>query len=422
MRDDISGPTIVKGDAFRISYVSNDPKIAMKVTERLASLFVEENLRDREVLAEGANQFLDSQLDDARRRLAEHEKKLEDFRRQFNGQLPNQLGANVQAIQNAQNQIQAYSESINRDRDRIILLERNLADANVETTIAGTGSSGIVAPPRGAGDGEQAPMPAAAQLAVFRRGLEQMRLRLKDTHPDVIALKRQIRDLEKLAETEALQTPLSQTGEPTNISPAERFRQIKIRDLNAEVAFLNKEILRKQDLQKKLQATVIDLDHRVEATPTRESEMTALTRDYEVLQRSYGTLLAKSEDAKVSANLERRQIAEQFKIIDAARLPGQPFSPNRLQINSIGVAAGLVFGLALVALIEYSNNSFRTDEEVLTVLSLPVLATVPAIITTREKQVARRMRFIATGLGAVGVLFGAAVLTAWKAGLFDRWL
>jgi len=68
MRDEV-GVQMVKGDAFVVSYVSNDAQTAKKVTERLASLFIEENLRDREGLAEGANQFLESQLDDARRKL-----------------------------------------------------------------------------------------------------------------------------------------------------------------------------------------------------------------------------------------------------------------------------------------------------------------------------------------------------------------
>src|SRR5713226_1085084 len=73
---------IVKGDAFKVSYTSDDPKTAMQVTERLASLIIEENLRDRESLAEGADQFFETQLDDARQRLVEHEKKLEEYRRQ----------------------------------------------------------------------------------------------------------------------------------------------------------------------------------------------------------------------------------------------------------------------------------------------------------------------------------------------------
>ena len=59
MRHDITVET-VKGDAFRVSYVSGDPQAAMKVTDRLASLFIEENLRDREVLADGTNQFIEA--------------------------------------------------------------------------------------------------------------------------------------------------------------------------------------------------------------------------------------------------------------------------------------------------------------------------------------------------------------------------
>ena len=109
---------VVKGDAFRVSYIGRDPRTVMKVTERLASLFIEENLRDREVLAEGTNQFLEAQLEDARRRLMDHEKKLETYRKQFSGQLPSQLDSNMQAIQNIQMQIQSLVESMNRDRER----------------------------------------------------------------------------------------------------------------------------------------------------------------------------------------------------------------------------------------------------------------------------------------------------------------
>jgi uncharacterized protein involved in exopolysaccharide biosynthesis len=66
---------VLKGDAFRVAFIGEDPLMVMRVTDRLASLFIEENLRDREVLAEGTNQFLTAQLEDARRRLIEQEKK-----------------------------------------------------------------------------------------------------------------------------------------------------------------------------------------------------------------------------------------------------------------------------------------------------------------------------------------------------------
>jgi uncharacterized protein involved in exopolysaccharide biosynthesis len=92
----------VRGDAFVLGFTSEDPEVARRVTERLASLFIEENLRDREVLADATNQFLESQLEDARRRLIENEKRLEGFRLRYSGELPTQVQNNLQAMQNLQ--------------------------------------------------------------------------------------------------------------------------------------------------------------------------------------------------------------------------------------------------------------------------------------------------------------------------------
>ena len=76
MRSSI-GVDTVRGDSFRVSFTNQDPRVAMRVTERLGSLFIDESLRDREVLAEGTNQFLEAQLEDARRQLIDNEKRLE---------------------------------------------------------------------------------------------------------------------------------------------------------------------------------------------------------------------------------------------------------------------------------------------------------------------------------------------------------
>src|SRR5205085_279971 len=127
MRRDID-VQIVKGDAFRVSFEADDARTAMKVTERLASLFIEENLRDREVLAEGTNQFLEAQLEDARRRLVETEHKVEEYKKQYDGQLPEQREANMQGLHNVEMQVQALTESLNRDRDRRLAIERLIAD------------------------------------------------------------------------------------------------------------------------------------------------------------------------------------------------------------------------------------------------------------------------------------------------------
>jgi capsular polysaccharide biosynthesis protein len=165
----------------------------------------------------------------------------------------------------------------------------------------------------------------------------------------------------------------------------------------------------------------IDIDRRVEATPTRESEMVALTRDYETLRTVYNELMRKSEDAKVAANLERRQIGEQFKVLDTARLPEKPFSPDRLLFYLSGLGGGLAFGIGLVGLLEYRDSTLRTDHDVITALALPVLATIPAIITREDRQFMRRRRlvFMAAGAVAVVVITGAG-LVAWRMNLLQR--
>ncbi len=131
MRDDVAVKlegNVKESQSFRLSYISDDAMTAQKTTERLASLFIEENLRDRENQAENTNQFLDSQLEDAKRRLIGHEKKLEEFRSRYSGELPTQASANLQAIQAAQLQLQTLGDTADRARERRLLLERELVD------------------------------------------------------------------------------------------------------------------------------------------------------------------------------------------------------------------------------------------------------------------------------------------------------
>ena len=80
---------------------------------------------------------------------------------------------------------------------------------------------------------------------------------------------------------------------------------------------------------------------RVDAAPAREGELISLMRGYETLKNRYNTLLARSEEAKVAANMERRQVSEQFRIVDPPRVPQRPFSPDRVRTTLLGAVGGL---------------------------------------------------------------------------------
>ena len=78
---------------------------------------------------------------------------------------------------------------------------------------------------------------------------------------------------------------------------------------------------------------------------------------YEMLKESYKALLGKQMDAAIALNLERRQIGEQFRILDPARLPERPDGPNRVRVAILGALVGLAVGLVLVVLRRSSNTS-----------------------------------------------------------------
>src|SRR3954466_3642589 len=193
----------VRDDAFKVSFTDPVPRTAMIVTDRLASMFIDENSRDRSVMADSTNQFLESQLGDARNRLVAHERKLEEFRRRNSGELPSQLQTNLQVIQSTNGQIQALSESVNRDRDRRLVLERSIADVQ-----AGTATDMLATPAaESAGPGR-----TIDQLEKARAELRGLELRFKPEHPDVIAKKKAVVELEQKVEQESSlpgQTPVA---------------------------------------------------------------------------------------------------------------------------------------------------------------------------------------------------------------------
>jgi hypothetical protein len=146
-------------------------------------------------------------------------------------------------------------------------------------------------------------------------------------------------------------------------------------------------------------------------------------RDYATVQESYTSLLRKSEESQMAVNLERRQIGEQFRIIDGARLPERPVSPNRVRINLMGILGGLAFGVGLVALLEYKDTSLKNDDDIITTLSLPVLAVIPVMTNATERRAARRRKLVlAASAWGVWMVVAAAVMVVWRLKLVEAWL
>jgi polysaccharide chain length determinant protein (PEP-CTERM system associated) len=404
MRDDIN-INVLKGDVFHVGFYGSNPRTVQRVASELATFFVNESQTDQINLAEGTSQFLEAQVEEARRRLIDQERKLQDYKSKYSGQLPTQLDANLQAQANVQMQIRQITDGINQDMNRRLLYESQLKDLEAAAPGPDTPIAPSMAP---GGEGVQGGT-TAQQLEFAKQQLALMQKHYTDAQPDVKRMKSLVADLQAKADAEALARPVSADPTPVAVSPVEIARQRKVKETRDQMAQLDREINAAQAEVKKLREQNDDLQRRIDVVPARESDMTELMRDYGTFTKAYNDLLAKREDSKLQANVQTRQYGEQFRILDQARIPEKPDSPNRPLINVGGMAAGLVIGLGVVALLEYRDRSFKTDDEVVTLLALPVLAVVPLMQSTDERRRNRRRRFY-YGIGLGSTVLGCLAI------------
>ena len=397
-------------EAFHLRFTYSDADIAMKVTQKLGTLYMDRNARERGKLADATDAFLESKLADARGQLEIQERKLQEFKDRYTGRLPSQAEFNMQAIQSTSVQAQALTESLARDRDRKLMLERLYNDAQA----APAPVPAAIAPVGGPTDATAAASATSQQqLEIARATLARARLRLKPEHPDIIKLNKLIADLENKVRAEASSAPAAAPA-PVPVSAAETARRERLQNMHAEIESIDRQIAFKESEERRLRAQIGEYQHRIESVPGLESQWVALTRDYDTLNLAYRALLTKSQDAKVARDMEKDQIGEQFRVLDPARVPVRPIGPNRLQVNGIAIGLGLVLGLGMVAFLELRDSSFRTDSDVFDVLALPVLALVPNVRSQKDLQRARWRRGAFSAAAVVFLSASAYVFWAMK--------
>jgi len=351
-----------KSGFFSISFVNDNPQIAAAVTNRLSSLFIEENLKIREQQATGTTEFLNNELTAAKTKLDQMEASVSDYKKRFMGGLPEQRDTNLRILEQMQMQNQRLGESLRAAQDRKLFIQKQLNDLEQPVSI-----------PVAMGSGKDNPYLNNSSMSVHAGGsyetkkdalkkeLEDLRTKYTENHPDVIATKKKLANLENHKDT-------------FNIKADPRYKE-----LQNQLTVTSLEIKRLNDESAAVSAQVNKYVSRIEQTPAREQDMASLLREYESTKAAYETLLKKSQDAQQAENLEKRQKGEQFKVIDPARVPELPFSPDIPKILLISFFAGLAGGLVLAFIREQMDRSFHDAADVEVSLGIKVLATIPKI-------------------------------------------
>jgi polysaccharide chain length determinant protein (PEP-CTERM system associated) len=353
--------------AFALSYRGRDPQTVALVTNTLASFYIEENLKARERQATGTAEFLRVQLADAKKRLDEQETRVSALRRRYLGQLPQQMQSNLATLDSLSQQLRVNSDNQVRLVERRDQLATQLAQARA---VSGDETDEV-------------------RLARLRRELAMLRIKYTDLWPDIIRVKDEIATLEKqMAEPKAASSakaPLPPTPEVIRVR-----EMLQVVETELKLAKVDEQRIRR----------AIELyQTRIENTPKSEQEFLEMTRDYEATRELYQTLSKRYDEALLAESMEQRQKGEQFRVLDSALPSSVPTAPRRGRLLLICVAVALALGVGAAVLAEMLDTSFHSSDDLRAYTTVPLLVSIPRIVTMADSRRERwRFRFATLGV------------------------
>ena len=346
-------------DTFIVAYGDGDPARAQRITNRLASVFVDENSKFRAERAEDTSMFIAAQLHASQVRLADLEGRLRKAKEAYMGRLPEQQQANLQTLSGLRQQLQANATALRSEQDRLSMIERQ-----IEGLKQGTGDVAFV--PRGS-----EALPPESRLLATQRELAAARAVYTDKHPEVQRLEEELANARKEVQAQREQ-PTADRLAYLQLDPG--YRQLTA---DREVSRLRIRELQRAGADADRQIAVYQA--RVEAAPMVEQQLATLQRDFDLEKQQYGELSSKLHASTIAENVERNRSGEQFTILYPASYPAEPTKPVPWRVMLISIVAGIVLGGALTLGREYLDRSVHDVRELKDEFDLPVLGEVARI-------------------------------------------
>ena len=378
-------------NTFRIAFRHKDARTAMLVAQRLANDFIEEHISQRVKLSQKSLEFIQTELDRLATQIREVEAQVAQVKAANPGRMPQEAGNN-------QLRLDRIVASLTAARRQLAESESDAAFYRSQSTNAAS-----MATP----NDDASP---ARRMQILELALRQYKSRgFTDKHPDVISAKAEIEALKLKLEEE------KQAGEE-NGQPIMNYVQ---QSAEAESRRAALQAQAAQDEIRNLTKQADEIQLLLSESPAVAEQLEALERDYKHLFESYQEFSNKQLEASVQANLERRQLAEQFRVLEVAFMAPKPTSPNRATIIILGTLFGLLMGGALGVLLEAVDPTVHNARQLQTSLQIPVLAAIPQIWLESDRAAQRRARLrsaLATVAVAAFGLVGGAVNYVWVNG------
>ncbi|SFO16107.1 XrtA system polysaccharide chain length determinant [Nitrosospira briensis] len=373
-----------RDNLFTIHYNSQNPKLAKDVVQSLLTIFVEGGLGDKKQDSSSAIRFIDEQIQSYEEKLIAGENNLKAFKQKNIGIMPQQ-GSDYYS------QLSQAMEDLNKTR--LALREAEQARDAIKRQI--TGDEPVLLVDQGDPVSSIVNVELDSRIGGLEKNLDMLRLNFTELHPDIVATKRLIAQLEERKLEESKLTRYS--ADPgKNYSPMLQQLNVALAEAEADVASMMARV-------EEYTARYDRLKSLSNAVPQVEAELTQLNRDYQVNKANYEKLLERRESAKISGELGLQTDLMSFRIIDPPTVSERPVGPDRAKFFSIIFLGALLAGIGAAFVVSQIRPTFHSQISLREVSGKPILGSIPMIWTDQQK-VKRRKRLYAFGFSLLSLL------------------
>jgi len=369
---DIKLSTTGSDNIFMISYDNKDPRLAKDIVQSLLTIFVEGGLEGKKQDSASALRFIDQQIAAYEERLVAAEAALTAFKQKNIGFLPGQGGDYYSQLVSAAEEL---------EKAKLALLEAEQARDAVKRQITGDEPMLLFEV------GEVSPHSIVnpeidSRIQALNTNLDNLMLNFTDQHPDVVATKRLITQLEERKVEEAkLAGTVNSRGR--NYDPMMQQLNIALAESEAQVASMRARVT-------EYEARFERLKSMSNTVPAVEVEMQQLNRDYNVNKANYEKLLERRASAEISGELTSTSGLMSFRIVDPPTVPETPSGPDRKKFFTLVLIGALVGGIGFAFIISQIRPTFHSQSTLRELTGLPILGTIPMVWTEQQKSKDKR--------------------------------
>ena len=326
-----------QGQLIEFSFDSESAGLSAAIANQVAESFINSNLQRRYDASSYARNFLERQIAKTRTELEKSERQLVAYA-QAQG-IINTGGGEAGATPTDANSIQGES---------LIALNKALAEATARRVAA----EGAYRADKAVG--ATADVTASTQAlrqtrATLQAEYQDKRTLMKPDHPDMLALKSRIDELDRQI---ARETAQASSGRSNTLLADYRSALAAESALRSRVAGLKGDVLNLRG---------------------RSIQYNILQREVDTNRSLYDALLQRYKEVGVAGGIGTAPVS----IVDRAEVPTSPYKPDLLTNILVGMGLGLLTGLALAIALEYFYDTIKTRDDVRNKLGLACLGAVP---------------------------------------------